>query len=121
LVTATSACALGAAFILAAPASAADQTRADVDHHPNTGHADWKKSTHHGWVCDDASDGFQVYAYWSFQGGGESPRTNAPAHTGGTTGNGCVDYYPGDTVKVSKVTVCLNIPNAIDPCGDTDT
>ncbi|WP_433890151.1 hypothetical protein [Streptomyces sp. CA-111067] len=118
---AASACALGTAFAFAAPASAADQTRVDVPNHPNTGHADWKKSTHHGWVCDDASDGYQVYAYWYFSNGGSSPRINAPAHTGGTTGNGCVDYYPGDTVSVTTVEVCLNIPNGFDPCGDKNT
>lgn len=113
-----SVCALSAALAFATPASAADQTRVDVKNHPNTGHADWKKSTHHGWVCDDSSDGYQVYAYWSYKGGGTSPRINAPAHT---TGNGCVDFYPGDTVTVTNVEVCLDIPLGFDPCGDKNT
>lgn len=82
-----------------------------------TGHASYKYSTNHGWVCDDLSDGIQVYAVWTFPGdlGDTTFRRDAPAHS---TGNGCAgDFFDK---KPKHMKVCLNLNNRPDPCNGTD-
>lgn len=77
-----------------------------------SGHAGYVHSTNHGWVCDDRSDGRQVYAVWTFHGaiGDTTYRSNAPAHGHGCKGN-WFSKYP------TSVKVCINYPHRVDECG----
>lgn len=71
------------------------------------GHVGYTFSSNHGWVCDDAPDGRQIYADWTF--GENNFHQTAPAH-----GHGCAGNYFSKHPKM--VTVCKNVPHAIDPC-----
>jgi hypothetical protein len=74
----------------------------DVNVGAQNGHAgsssasDWK----HGWVCDDRSDGYPVYATFYFDGtfGDTEYTLKAPAH-----GDGCADGYFDKHIKYFQV------------------
>ncbi|TDD65027.1 hypothetical protein E1293_40795 [Actinomadura darangshiensis] len=99
-------------FTAASTAYAADnvvKTQAPIHNGENTGYMKYKYSTNHGWVCDTNPDGYQVYAVWYFHGGafGTAYRRNAPSRS-------CKGDFFDKRPYNSKV--CLNLPNAVDPC-----
>jgi hypothetical protein len=109
--------------LAATPASAADVKYFHLPAgHANQGHAAYNRVTDHGWVCDDLSDGLQVYAeygYWTVVDDILTVRVlvrvDAPAKNTNHCGNHYFDPY-GLLPTTAKT--CLNIPNGFDICGD---